>query len=71
MKVAEYLLVTLVVALSLAGEANAWRWFRNTFRKKYPITATGHVQCYIDGSYKPMPRILVKLMDKVTLATDS
>ena len=64
MKVACYLLVVLLVALLLAGESNAWRWFRNTFRKKYPITATGRIQCYIDGSYKPMPQILVKLMDK-------
>ena len=64
MKVAGYLLVVLLVALSLAGESNAWWRSRNTSRKKYPITATGRVQCKIDGAYKPMPRILVKLMDK-------
>ena len=64
MKVAGYLLVVLLVALSLAGESNAWWRSRNTSRKKYPITATGRIQCKIDGAYKPMPRILVKLMDK-------
>lgn len=61
MKVAGCLLVTLFIALSLFGDVNAG-WFR--IRRNYPITATGYVKCYIDGSYRPMPNVLVKLIDK-------
>lgn len=64
MKVSSGLLVVLLVVVTLASEVNAWRWWRDTFRRKYPITATGRIQCYIDGRYKPMPHVLVRLMDK-------
>ena len=64
MKVSNGLLVVLLIVATLASEANAWRWWRETFRRRYPITATGRIKCYIDGQYKPMPHTLVRLMDK-------